>query len=75
MGRAGIRRPSSIGGDDRQGATGYGRPMVDQSNGKLHDKVAVITGASNGIGRACAERFASEGALSLIHISEPTRPY
>ena len=37
------------------------------------DKVAVITGAASGIGRALAERCVQEGmkavlALSLIHI-------
>jgi 3-oxoacyl-[acyl-carrier protein] reductase len=33
----------------------------------LKDKVVVITGASGGIGRACAEAFAAEGAKLVLH--------
>ena len=34
--------------------------------GKLEKKVAVITGAASGIGRATAIRFAGEGASVVI---------
>jgi NAD(P)-dependent dehydrogenase (short-subunit alcohol dehydrogenase family) len=33
---------------------------------RLKDKVAVITGAASGIGKAIADRFASEGALVIV---------
>lgn len=45
-------------------------PSVPGS-GKLHGKVAVITGGDSGIGRAVAVLFAKEGAdLAVIYLSE-----
>src|SRR5262245_49149428 len=38
---------------------------------KLQDKVAIITGAAHGIGKAIATRFAQEGALiALVDMDE-----
>ena len=34
---------------------------------KLKDKVAVITGATKGIGASCALEFAREGAKVVFH--------
>ena len=36
------------------------------AEGRMHDKVAVITGGGNGIGRACCLRFADEGAAIVV---------
>ena len=33
---------------------------------RLHDRVAVITGAASGIGAACARRFSAEGASVVV---------
>jgi NAD(P)-dependent dehydrogenase (short-subunit alcohol dehydrogenase family) len=39
---------------------------TNRASGRLQDKVAVVTGAAMGIGRAAAERFAQEGAKLVV---------
>ena len=38
-------------------------PNTNGSEGRIKDKVALVTGAGSGIGQACALRFADEGAM------------
>jgi NAD(P)-dependent dehydrogenase (short-subunit alcohol dehydrogenase family) len=40
---------------------------------RLANRVAIITGSTSGIGRACAERFAAEGASVVINGFPPER--
>jgi NAD(P)-dependent dehydrogenase (short-subunit alcohol dehydrogenase family) len=39
---------------------------VVEVSGRLEGKIAVVTGGGNGIGRACCERFAEEGASIVV---------
>ena len=57
--------------------TGRARRIMGRNTGSTHwigyaGKVCIVTGASKGIGRACALRLAQEGAQ--IALSTPTRP-
>ena len=42
------------------------------AEGRLHDKVAFVTGSSRGIGRVIADHLASLGATVVIHGTTPT---
>jgi 3-oxoacyl-[acyl-carrier protein] reductase len=41
--------------------------LLEQTKGRLLNKVALVTGSSRGIGAAIAKRFAQEGAKIVVH--------
>ena len=46
-----------------------GSNVVERRNGEYMSKVAVVTGASKGIGRACALRLAKDGMTVVVNYS------
>lgn len=49
-----------------KGGDGLDESVGAAASGRLAGKVAVVTGGASGIGRACALRFAAEGAAILV---------
>jgi hypothetical protein len=53
-------------GGRRVGATARVPTREENTTGKLHGKVAIVTGAGRGLGHACAHRLASLGATAAV---------
>jgi len=49
------------------------QPELRRIPGRLQDRVAIVTGGSNGIGQAVAMAYANEGALVVVADTGPAR--
>jgi len=49
------------------------RSEPQRKPGRLQDRVAIVTGGSNGIGQAIALAYAEEGALVVVADIQPTQ--